>query len=314
MRAAYLTKQGGPDELTLGDVPRPSPGKDEVLIRVHATAVTPTEFQWAPTFRAQNGEPRRFPIILSHEFSGVVEEVGSAVKGPQVGTAVYGMNDWYANGAQADYCVAPATAVAPKPQLDHPRAAVVPISALTAWQGLFERGRLEAGERVLIHGGAGAVGVFAVQLAHWRSAQVIATASKHNLDFVRSLGSDEVVDYQTTPFEKVARDIDVVFDAVGGETLDRSWNVLKSTGRLVTIAAQSEAMNDPRVREAFFIVEPNQGQLTEIGRLLDAGKLRAFVEAVFGLNQAREAYARAKRGGMRGKVALRVKDGSSGCP
>jgi NADPH:quinone reductase-like Zn-dependent oxidoreductase len=148
-----------------------------------------------------------------------------------------------------------------------------------------------------------------VQLAHWRGAHVIATASTHNVDFVRSLGADEVVDYQRTPFEKVVRDVDVVFDTVGGPTLDRSWSVLRSAGRLVTIAAQSEAMNEPRVREAFFIVEPNQGQLAQIGRLLDSGQLLAFVERVFGLDQAREAYARAKRGGMRGKVALRAENG-----
>jgi NADPH:quinone reductase-like Zn-dependent oxidoreductase len=310
MRAVYLTKQIGPDGLMLGDVPQPSAGKDEVLIRVHATAVTPTEFQWEPTFSARSGEPRPFPIILSHEFSGVVKEVGNAVRGLSVGTAVYGMNDWYANGAQAEYCVAPAASVAPKPKLDHAEAAVVPISALTAWQGLFERGRLKAGERVLIHGGAGGVGVFAVQFAHWRGAHVIATASKHNRDFVRSLGSDEVIDYQTTPFEKVARDLDVVFDAVGGETLDRSWGVLRAAGRLVTIAAQSEALKEARVRHAFFIVEPNQGQLAEISKLLDSGRLRAFVEAVFGLEQARDAYARAKGGGMRGKIALLVRNGN----
>jgi NADPH:quinone reductase-like Zn-dependent oxidoreductase len=307
MKAAYLTKHAGPEELVLGELPQPCPGRDEVLVRVRATAVTPTEFNWFPTFKTRSGEPRPFPIVLSHEFAGVVEQVGDAVNGLKVGDAVYGMNDWFANGAQAEFCVAPANSVAAAPRtLEQSRAAVVPISALTAWQGLFERCRLRAGERVLIHGGAGGVGVFAVQLAHWRGAHVIATASNRNLDFVRSLGADEVVDYQTTPFENAARDMDVVFDTVGGETLDRSWSVLRSAGRLVTIAAQSEARKEPHVREAFFIVEPNPGQLAEICRLLDSGTLRAFVEAVFRLNQACEAYARATRGGMRGKVALQV--------
>jgi len=310
MKAAYLTKHAGAEGLVFGELPQPRPARGEVLVKVHASAVTPTEFNWLPTFKTRAGEPRSFPIVLGHEFSGVIEEVGEAVNGLKAGDAVYGMNDWFANGAQAEYCVAPATSVAAVPRtLDHARAAVVPISALTAWQGLFERGGLKAGERVLIHGGAGGVGVFAVQLAHWRGAHVIATASTRNVDFVRSLGAVEVVDYQTTRFEKVVRDVDVVFDAVGGETLDRSWSALRSAGRLVTIAAQSEAVNEPRVREAFFIVEPNQGQLAEIGRLLDSGDLRAYVEAVFGLNQAHEAYARARRGGMRGKVVLRVKNG-----
>jgi NADPH:quinone reductase-like Zn-dependent oxidoreductase len=310
MKAAYLTTRAGPEGLVIGDLPQPRPGRDEVLVKVHSAAVTPTEFNWSPTFSTRKGEPRPFPIVLGHEFSGVIQEVGEAVHGLRAGEAVYGMNDWFANGAQAEYCVASAAAVAAAPHtLDHTRAAVVPISALTAWQGLFERGGLKAGERVLIHGGAGGVGVFAVQLAHWRGAHVIATASTHNVDFVRGLGAVEVVDYQTTPFEKAVRNADVVFDTVGGETLDRSWSVLRSAGRLVTMAAQSEAMNEPRVREAFFIVEPNPGQLAEICRLVDSGRLRAFVEAVFGLNQAREAYARARRGGMRGKVALRVTNG-----
>ncbi len=310
MKAAYLTRHAGSEELLFGDLPQPRPLRGEVLVQVHASAVTPTEFNWLPTFKTRAGEPRSFPIVLGHEFSGVIEEVGDAVNGWRAGDAVYGMNDWFANGAQAEYCVAPATSVAAVPRtLEPARAAVVPISALTAWQGLFERCRLKAAERVLIHGGAGGVGVFAVQLAHWRGAHVIATASSRNLDFVRGLGADEVVDYQMTPFEKVVREVDVVFDTVGGETLDRSWSVLRPGGRLVTIAAQSEARNEPRVREAFFIVEPNPGQLVEIGRLLDSGKVRAFVETVFGLNQAREAYTRAKRGGMRGKVALQVTNG-----
>ena len=217
---------------------------------------------------------------------------------------VYGMNDWFSNGAQAEFCTAPAGAVAQAPAaVDLSRAATVPISALTAWQGLFERCQLNAGERVLIHGSAGGVGVFAVQLAKWRGAHVIATASSRNLDFVRDLGADEVIDYRTTAFEKVVREIDVVFDAVGGETLARSWELLRSGGRLVTVGAGSESVKEERVREAFFIVEPNQEQLTEV---VHANKLRAFVEAVFPLEQVREAYERARRGGNRGKVVVQI--------
>jgi NADPH:quinone reductase-like Zn-dependent oxidoreductase len=311
MMAAYLTRRAGPQDLELGELPQPRPGKGEVLLAVHAAAITPTEFNWSPTFQARDGAPRPFPIILGHEFAGVIVDAGAGSEGVKPGDAMYGMNDWFTNGAQAEYCVAPATALAPRPRaLDPTTAAVVPISALTAWQGLFERCQLKAGERVLVHGGAGGVGVFAVQLAHWRGARVTATASTRNVDFVRRLGADEVVDYRTTRYEKVVRDIDVVFDAVGGETLDRSWDVLRSGGRLVTIAAQSEAMNDPRARDAFFIVSPSREQLSGISSLLDAGALRAFVGAVFRLDQARDAYAHAQRGGMRGKVALRVKNGA----
>jgi NADPH:quinone reductase-like Zn-dependent oxidoreductase len=308
MKAAYLTERTGPEGLTLGEVPSPQPGQGEVLVEVHATASTPTEFSWFPTFKTRDGAPRAFPIILSHEFSGVVKVANDAAGGLKVGDEVYGMNDWFANGAQAEFCVAPASAVAPKPSvLGHTEAAAVPISALTAWQGLFDRCNLRAGERVLIHGGAGGVGLFAVQLAHWRGAYVLATASTPNLNFVRSLGADEVIDYKTAPFEKAAQDIDVVFDAVGGETLERSWNVLRPGGRVVTIASQSESATG-RTRDAFFIVEPNQKQLLEIGRLLDAGVIRTYVEAVFPLAETREAYARAQRGGMHGKVVLKVRN------
>lgn len=307
MRAAYLTTKAGPEALVIGDVLRPEPGRGEVLVRVHATAVTPTEFNWSPTFNTRDGQPRTFPIILSHEFSGIVEQVGEAVEGVKTGDVIYGMNDWFANGAQAEFCTAPTTAVAQIPvSLDRNKAATVPISALTAWQGLFERCKLNAAERVLIHGGAGGVGLFAVQLAKWHGAHVIATASSRNLDFVRDLGADEVIEYRSTPFEKVVHEIDVVFDAVGGETLARSWDLLRSGGRLVTIAADGESLKEQRTRESFFIVEPNHKQLAEVAALLNVGKLRAFVEAVFPLEEVREAYDKAERDGHRGKVIVQI--------
>jgi len=305
MKAVYLAKPTGPEGLIFGELPDPRPNEGEVLVEVHATAITPTEFSWFPTFKTRGGGPRAFPIILSHEFSGVVRGPGGGTAGLKAGDEVYGMNDWFVNGAQAGYCVAPVSAVALKPStLGHAAAAVAPISALTAWQGLFDRCKLQAGERVLIHGGAGGVGLFAVQLAHWRGAYVVATASTRNLDFVNSLGADEVIDYKAARFEQLARDIDVVFDTVGGETLERSWAVLRPGGRSVTIAAQSETVTDQRVHDAFFIVEPNQKQLTAIARLLDGGIIHPFMEAEFPLNEAQKAYARAQRGGMRGKVVL----------
>jgi NADPH:quinone reductase-like Zn-dependent oxidoreductase len=307
MKAVYLDKQAGAESLVAGQIPRPNPAAGEVLVKVHATAVTPTELQLSPTFNKQSGEPRPFPIVLSHEFSGTVESVGPDVNNVETGAAVYGLNDWFANGAQAEYCVASAGALAPKPRsLDHVHTCVVPISALTAWQGLFTRGNLQRGQRVLIHGGAGAVGNFAVQLARWRGAYVTATASTANVGFVRSLGADQVIDYRTTKFEYVMCDVDVVFDTVGGETLERTWPLVKPGGKVVTIAAQSEGVSEQRVRDAFMIVEANSSQLAEIAKLIDAGVLRVFVAETFALSQAVEAYARAERGNMRGKIALQV--------
>lgn len=307
MNAVFLSKPGGYEGLLFGELPEPKAGPGEVLVKVHAAAVTPTEFQWFPTFKTQNGDPRPYPIVLSHEFSGVIASLGTGVREFEIGDAVYGMNDWFKNGALADFCVAPATNVALKPStLEHAQAATVPISALTAWQGLFDHGRLQSGQRVLIQGASGGVGVFAVQLAHWRGAEVIATASAHNLDFVRELGANEVIDYKAAQFEMMVRNVDLVFDSVGGETLARSWSVLKPSGRLVTIAAQSESTTDERTRSAFFIVEPSRTQLGDLAQLFDTHVIRPFVEASYPLADAREAYARAARGGMRGKIALQM--------
>jgi NADPH:quinone reductase-like Zn-dependent oxidoreductase len=241
---------------------------------------------------------------LGHEFSGEIAAVGDGVVDVAVGSSVYGLNDWFGDGALAEYCVAREADVAPKPRsVDHLAAAVTPISALTAWQGLIERAHLAAGERVLVHGAAGAVGGFAVQLARWRGATVIGTASSHNAAFVRGLGASEVIDYRGARFEEVAREIDVVFDTVGGDTLRRSWGVLKPGGRLITIAASVEGTSDPREREAFFIVRPDREQLKEIARLIDAGQLRPVVDRVFPLSLARQAFEYKT---ARGKAVLKV--------
>jgi NADPH:quinone reductase-like Zn-dependent oxidoreductase len=309
MKAIFLNKKAGPEALVEGALPQPAPTADEVLVKIHATAVTPTEFEWFPTWNTPSGQPRPFPIVLSHEFSGIVESLGPDVSGLKVGDAVYGLNDWFTNGAQAEYCVAPMAAIAPAPKsIDHAQQAVVPISALTAWQGLFDRLKLQRGERLLIHGGAGGVGIFAVQLARRYGAHVIATASGRNLDFIQSLGAHEVIDYRTSRFEEIAREVDAVFDGVGGDTLARSWSLLKKGGRLVTVATGSEKTADQRVRDAFMLVQANASQLAEISALIDSNELRVFAEDVFPLAKARDAYLRAQQGGMRGKIALSIPD------
>ena len=307
MKAVYLPKKGGAETLISGEILRPNPGAGQVLVKVHATAVMPTEVRWTPTFHTPSGGPRPFPIVLGHEFSGVIEYAGPNVGGFQPGEEVFGLNDWFTNGAQAEYCVVDQSGLARKPKsLNHAEAAVVPISGLTAWQGLFEKANLQRGQRVLIHGAAGSVGMFAVQLARWRGARVIATASSRNLDFVRALGADQVIDYRQTRFEEVICDVEVVFDPVGGETLERSWKVLKPGGRVVTVATASGESSESRVRDAFIIVRADGSQLAQIARMIDAGELRVYLEQSFELAEARQAYARAERGGIRGKVALRV--------
>jgi NADPH:quinone reductase-like Zn-dependent oxidoreductase len=286
---------------------QPQPGEGELLIRVRATGVTPTELLWYPTTHTKEGKARA-SAVPGHEFSGVIAALGKGANDFKVGDEIYGMNDWFADGATAEFCLTEPQNIALKPKaLTHELAATVPIGALTAWQGLLDRAGMQSGERVLIHGAAGAVGLFAVQLAHLHGAYVIATASTRNTEFVKQLGADEVIDYKTSRFEDQVENVDIVFDAVGGETLTRSWVVLKPGGRMVTIAAGSEGSTDRRVKDAFFIVEPKHEQLVEIAMQVDAGRLKAFVNASVPLGQASAAYSGAvdnKRG--YGKVVVTV--------
>jgi NADPH:quinone reductase-like Zn-dependent oxidoreductase len=305
MRAMQVNNTSGGAALIAADLPRPQPRAGELLIRVHAAGVTPTELHWYPTNQQKDGTPR-VRAVPGHEFSGVVADLGKNTAGFTVGQPIYGMSDWFVDGATAEYCVTVPQSIAPKPAtLSYEEAATVPIGALTAWQGLFDRAKLQPGERVLVHGGAGAVGIFAVQLAHLHGAHVIATVSATNAKLVAKLGADQVIDYKTSRFEDRIHKVDVVFDTVGDDTLDRSWSVLKPGGRLVTIVSSLPDTAEQRVKDAFFIVEPNQQQLLEMAKLLDAGHLKTFVNAVVPFVEASNAYngaVRNKRG--YGKVVI----------
>jgi NADPH:quinone reductase-like Zn-dependent oxidoreductase len=308
MKTMCLAAPDDPPALILREVPTPTPAADEVLVRVHAAGVTPTEMQWHPTTHMKTGEVRRH-AVPGHEFSGVIEAVGSAVTEFGAGDEVYGMNDWFADGATAEYCLTVPASLAHKPtRLSHPEAASVPIGALTAWQALFERAKLLHGERILIHGGAGAVGVYAIQLARGMGAQIFTTASERHRDFLEQLGADHVIDYRNERFENQVRNMDVIFDGVGGETLERSWAVLSPVGRMVTIAASGEGAQDARSKAAFFIVQPNQRQLTDIASLLNQGHLKPFVDGVVPFAQASSAYfgGGTARPTGRGKVVISI--------
>lgn len=305
MTTFYLDNQPNSRTLIQHQAPIPSPAPNEILIRIHAAGVTPSELQWYPTTHTKSGTPRA-NVVPSHELSGVIEALGEKVANFKVGQEVFGMNDWFADGATAEYCLTDPTSIALKPgKLTHIEAASVPIGALTAWQGLLVRANLKRGERALIHGGSGAVGLFAIQLAHQAGAHVITTASTKHAEYLRDLGADQIIDYERQQFETLLSDIDVVFDGVGGTTLTRSWTVLKPGGRLVTIAADSEATQDARTKAAFFIVEPNQQQLIEIAALLDSGKLKPCVDNIVPLTQASSAYdGTLQRHTGRGKVVI----------
>jgi NADPH:quinone reductase-like Zn-dependent oxidoreductase len=237
MKAIRIHGRGGPDHLVYEDVPQPHPGPGEVLVRVSATGILVNELRWNETYETKAGKKRVLPIP-GRDLSGVVVELGSGVSAPAAGAQVYAMLDYGRDGAEADYTIALPGELAPKPHtLDAVQAAAVPLSALTAWQGLFDHAHLGAGQTVLIHGGAGGVGVFIVQLAHWASSHVIATASARHRDFLRELGADEFIDYTTTRFEDVVHTVDLVFDTVGGDTLQRSWQVVKPGGALVSVVS-----------------------------------------------------------------------------
>ena len=307
MKTMRLYDPEKPPVLVVENVPQPQPRRGELLIRVYAAGVTPTELLWYPITHNKYGE-KRSRAVPGHEFSGVIAALGEDTAGFEIGQEVYGMNDWFSDGAMAEYCITQPASVAPKPpRLTHVEAASVPIGALTAWQALFDRAGLQAGEHILVHGGAGAVGVFAIQLARFRGARVTTTASARNLEFITGLGAERVIDYRAARFEETVSGMDVVFDTVGGETLQRSWGVLKPGGRMITIAADAETTTDDRVKQAFFIVEPNHEQLARIGDLLEAGDLHPVVDAVLPLSQASAAFTgevRQRQG--RGKLVVAV--------
>jgi NADPH:quinone reductase-like Zn-dependent oxidoreductase len=290
MRVLRLCAAGGPEQLAVEDADRPRPGLAEALVRVHAAAITRGELEWPVD---------RLPAIPSYELSGVVEEVGRGVADVAAGDEVFALTPFDRDGVATDYTSLPAELLVPKPRaLGHAESAAIPLPALSACQGLFDHGRLGADERVLIHGAAGNVGGFAVQLARAAGAHVIGTASAANLDFVLELGAHEVVD--PAGFEDAVEPVDVVFDTVGGERLRRSRAVLRAGGQLVSVA------EEPPEGGVYFIVEPNRDQLGSLARMADGGDLRPPLVDVFPFTSAREAFARSLEPGRRGKVVLTI--------
>ena len=308
MKAIRIHGRGGSDHLELEDVPQPQAGPGEVLVRVAAGGVIPTELKWNETYASPNGAPRPLPIP-GRDVCGVVEQVGDHVTGVSSGDVVFGMLGYGRDGAAAEYTIVLPGEVAPRPRtLDDVHAGAVPLSALTAWQALFEHAHVAAGQQVLVHGAAGGVGTYVVQLAHWAGARVLATAARENTEFVSGLGADVVIDYAAERFDDVARDVDAVFDPVGGDTLARSWNVVKPGGHIVSIVSGPPAPPYPRsdVEFSFFIVEPSAAQLRNIAELIDAGHVRSIVDSSYPLAAFRQAYDRAEHGHPRGKVVLTV--------
>jgi NADPH:quinone reductase-like Zn-dependent oxidoreductase len=308
MKAVRIHSYGGPEVLKYEEAPRPKSAPGEVLIRVHAAGVNPVDWKIRQGY-FKGRVDHSLPLILGWDLSGVVEAAGSGVAGLQEGDEVYSRPDMARDGAYAEHIVVREAEVALKPEsIDHIHAAAIPLAALTAWQSLFDAAGLSAGQKVLIHAAAGGVGSLAVQLARWKGAHVIGTASKRNHDLVQTLGAAEVIDYETTRFEDVVHEVDVVFDTIGGDTQTRSWQVLKKGGILVSILGPPSAKEATAhgVRQASVFVQPSAAQLTELAKLVDSGKLKPIVETVLPLSEARRAHELSQAGHVRGKMVLKV--------
>lgn len=307
MKAVCIHSFGGPDVLKLENVDIPQPKEDEVLIKVHAASVNPVDYK-IRSGRYPPVNEQQLPKVLGRDVSGTVERCGRAVRDLKEGEAVYAMLD-SGSGGYAEYVVIKASLCSRKPErLDYSEAAAIPLAGLTAWQGLFDEGNLTAGQRVLIHGGAGGVGHLAIQFAKARGATVCTTVSSQDVEFVRSLGADEVVDYRTERFEDKLHDVDLVFDLVAGDTQERSWSVLKDGGTMIsTLAKPSDAKaREHHARATNYVAHPDGAELAEIGRLVDAGKVRPCVLATYPLDHVADAQQRLERQHPHGKVVLQV--------
>ncbi len=308
MKAMRNHTFGEPEVLLYEDVPRPEAGNGELLVRVHAAGVNPVDWK----VRKRGGLGATLPAIVGWDVSGVVESVGAGVTDFHPGDAVYSMVRFPEPGsAYAEYVAAPAAHFALKPQtLDHVQAAALPLAALTAWQALFDTAQLAPGQTLLIHAAAGGVGHLALQLAKTKGARVIGTASARNADFLRDLGVDQFVDYTAGPFEHVVQDVDVVLDAAGDNTQHPSLTVLKPGDMLVSIVGLNdgieEAAHNRGVHVQRILVHTSGAQLSQIAALVDAGKLKPFIEHILPLQEAAKAHQLSEAGRTRGKIVLRV--------
>jgi NADPH:quinone reductase-like Zn-dependent oxidoreductase len=310
MTALRAHRQGGPEVLVVERAPIPVPAADEVLVEVHVGAITFDELKWPQTWT--RGGLSRTPVILSHEVSGVVRQVGSEVTDFSEGEDVCGLIGFDRDGAAAEYVAVPAVDLAHKPAaLSHAVAAALPLAGLTAYQALVDHAAVQPGEAVLVHGGAGAVGILAVQLAAMVGADVTATVRSDAGELLRGLGAKRVIDVRTEGFERSDAIYDVVIDTVGGDTLERSFTVLRRGGRLVTIAGTPATgkADEYGVTATFFLVTSNRGQLTKLAELVDSGQLHVEIAETFPLSRGRDAYGSGQRPGrLPGKTIIAVRN------
>jgi NADPH:quinone reductase-like Zn-dependent oxidoreductase len=310
MKAVVIHEYGGPEVLKYEDIPRPEPKDDQLLIRVVAAGVNPVDAS------IRSGKYAKFfgtklPWIPGFDIAGVVEKTGAKIGKFKAGDSVYAMVRSSGGGGYAEYAVVTEVESAPKPEsINYADAAAVPGVALTAWQALIDTAKLSAGQTVLIHGGSGGVGSFAIQIAKARAAKVIATASTQNQDLLKQLGADVAIDYTKQRFEEVVKDVDVVLDSVGGDTRSRSYGVVKKGGFIVSIVGRIDhaELEKHGIRGASISVEPNSDELAEIGKLIDDKKIKVIVSQTLPLSEAMKAQQQVATGHTRGKIVLKIAD------
>ena len=307
MKAVQINSFGDRSVLELNEIDIPAPTEDEVLIKVKSAAVNPVDWK----IREGHFQPifnHPLPLTLGWDMSGEVVAIGSNVKSLKVGDAVYSHSNIAKNGSYAEYLTVAADEVAHKPSsLSWQQAAGIPLAALTAWQSLYELTKLEAGERVLIHAGSGAVGQFAIQLAKLCGAYVYTTTSFRNIELVMSLGADHAIDYHKEDFSEL-KNIDVVFDTIGGDTQANSWKTLNKGGRLVSVTENPNQTTAAKhdVSAFFCFVQPNRSRLEKLAEIADSGHLRVNIDSEFGLDQVAEAHERSETGRAQGKIIINV--------
>jgi NADPH:quinone reductase-like Zn-dependent oxidoreductase len=311
MKAIQIHNYGGVEELVYEEIPQPSIAPDEVLIKVYASGVNPVDWKIREGLR-KTVFPTTLPLTPGWDLSGVIESVGTEVNEFKKGDEVYSRPNITRNGSYAEYTAVKASEVAHKPKtIDHITAAAIPLAGLTAWQALFDHGKLQPGQKVLIIGASGGVGHFAVQFAKWKGANVIAVCSSKNVDFVRTLKADQIIDYKTTRYEDTVKDVDLVFDVAGGDTKPNGWKVLKKGGIFVSITGKPET-NVPEAEGKTpigFTVLPNKEQLIQIAKLVDEGIVKPVVSIILPLSDARKAQDMLQHGkNLRGKIVLKIID------
>lgn len=311
MKAAQISQYGGPEALKVVDTDKPKPAEGQVLIEVHASSLNP----WDSFVRqggAQSFMPLDLPVTLGGDIAGVVVEIGPGVTNIKVGDEVYGSAGVTGgSGAFAEYATTTSSKVGPKPKtVNFTEAAAVALTGLSALQAITDHIKLQAGQKILIHGGAGGIGSAAIQLAKHLGAYVATTATGAGLDFAKSLGADEIIDYESQAFDDMLHDYDAVFDTVAGETYKRSFKVLKKNGIIVSMNARpnQQLMDQYGVRAALQSTQATVESLRQLADLIDQGIIKVHVEKTFPLDQIVEAFRARESGGVRGKIAITLKD------